>query len=243
MARHRVAKRRVRSGALLLRRVPYGESDLIVTLFTEQEGAVSAAARGALRSKRRFAGLESMHLLRVEVDLAPQRDIATLVEVRVDRPRVHLLGSLSRLDAAGQALRWLRRAAPARTPEPQLWLEVNALLDALDSPATALSPGALLGAGGLRILEATGWGLDLSRCVRCDEPCPDRAKVTVDVVAGGVVCRRCGGGAVTLSAERRARLLAALDGDERSLEDPADADVAIELVSGALAAHGQSESS
>ena len=236
----RAARQRIRCGALLLRRVRYGESDLIVTLFTEEHGAVGAAARGALRSKRRFAGLEPMHLLRAEMDISPQRDLAHLVEVRVERPRLNLLTSLSRLEAAGQALRWLRRAAPALTPEPRLWIEVNALLDALDSPSQALIPEALLGAGGLRMLEASGWGFDLTRCVRCDTPCPDQSKSTIDVVAGGVVCRRCGGGEVTLTAARRQALLAALDGDETALAEPADAKTAVELVSRGFAAHGKS---
>lgn len=230
----------MRSSALLLRRVAVAESDAIVTLFTERAGLLSAAARGAARSQRRFAGLEPMHLLQVEVDLAAHRDLGSLAEARVARPRLHLIGNLKRLEAAGQALRWLRRAAPPRTPEPSLWIETNGLLDALDGVDRGLVPQALLGAGGLRMLEATGWGLDLRRCVRCDRSCPEGARATVDVAAGGVVCQRCGGGAIALSAERRHKLLRALAGDETALFRDEDAALAVDLVSRAFETHSQS---
>ena len=47
--------------AVILRRTPVGESDLIVALFTRDHGRVSAVARGARRSRKRFpAGLEML---------------------------------------------------------------------------------------------------------------------------------------------------------------------------------------
>lgn len=42
--------------ALLLRRVEYGESDVIVDLLTQRHGRIGAFARGARKSQRRFAG-------------------------------------------------------------------------------------------------------------------------------------------------------------------------------------------
>lgn len=237
----RLAKQRVRSSALLLRRVPYRESDVVVTLFTEQAGALSAVARAARRSKRRFAGLEPMHLLRAEFDVIPQRELATLLEVRVERPRLTLTSHLDRMSAAGQALRWVRRAAPQREAEPRLWIEINALLDALDTSSPDLMVEALLGAAGLRLLEGAGWGLDLSRCVRCDRPCPDRARAGIDVVAGGLVCRACGGGGVQVTARQRRCLQQALAGDETALGLGEDAAVAVSLVQKAFAAHGDGQ--
>ena len=40
----------------MLRAVSYGESDRVVTLFGRTTGRVSALARGARKSQRRFAG-------------------------------------------------------------------------------------------------------------------------------------------------------------------------------------------
>ena len=58
--------------ALLLRRTPYRDADLVLSLFTEQLGQVSALARAARKSQRRFGGsLEPFHTLHLELDVLP----------------------------------------------------------------------------------------------------------------------------------------------------------------------------
>ncbi len=42
--------------ALLVRSVPYGESDLIATFVTAEEGKVAAIVRGGRKSTKRFGG-------------------------------------------------------------------------------------------------------------------------------------------------------------------------------------------
>jgi DNA repair protein RecO (recombination protein O) len=235
----RLEKQRFRSAALLLRRTALREADLIVDLFTEELGTVSAIARGARRSSKRFSALEPMHLLRVSVELSRGRELGTLTEATLQQPRIALTSSLARMEGAGHVLRWLRRAAPQRVPEPELWRESNELLEALDGAEADVD--ALVAAAGLRILAAAGWGLELDRCVRCGKPCPQRARGIVDVRAGGVVCRACGGVGTTLSSKQRAALIAVVRGDLDAALSCDDALVAIKLVDQALEAHGRGE--
>ena len=70
MARRGVVARRTHETlGLVLRRVPYGESDLIVSLLTEGIGTTSALARGARRSQRsQVETLEPMHTLRLHLE-------------------------------------------------------------------------------------------------------------------------------------------------------------------------------
>lgn len=232
----RARTERLRCEALLVRSAPFGDADSMVTLFTEARGIVSAVARSARRSHRRFPALEPMHLLRVSLDERPGTDLAVLLESSLARPRVGLVGSLEKLDAAGRALRWVRRAAPPHTAEPALWQEINALLDQLDAPGEAPPPEALLGGMGLRMLIAVGWGLDLERCVRCGRLCEAGASACLSAAEGGLICRACGGAPMLLRGERRERLLLASQGDESAL-DPDDVRVALEIVEAALVAH------
>src|SRR5436190_16957342 len=88
---------RLRTEALVVRRVPFGEADLMVGLFTEQRGMISAVARSARRSARRFPAIEPMHLLRVAVDARPNAEVAVLAEATIERPRFRLVGDLARL--------------------------------------------------------------------------------------------------------------------------------------------------
>jgi DNA repair protein RecO (recombination protein O) len=231
---------RIRSDALLVRSSPFGDADLMVTFFTEAKGIVSAVARSARRSRRRFPSLEPMHLLRVGLDDRPGGDVAVLVESSIVRPRLGLVQSLDGLEAAGRALRWVRRAAPPHTPEADLWREINGLLDQLDQLGAAGSgetPQALVAGMGLRMLVAVGWGLDLAQCVRCDKPCEPGASAYLDPGQGGLVCRACGGAGILLRGERRERLLAASLGEETVL-GPDDVRAALEIVDATLEAHG-----
>jgi DNA repair protein RecO (recombination protein O) len=244
------AKQDVRSRALLLRRTSFGEADLVVSLFTEQAGAVAALARGARRSRRRFTGLEPMHELVVSLLVVPGRELATLTEARIARARSGLTGSLAALEAAGRALRWIRRAAVPRTPEPALWSLASGLLDALDARSDPERAEALLAASGLRMLAAAGWRLELARCVRCGRACPPEAAALLVVERGGLVCGRCdraGAPGVRLAPETRRAMRAG--GEASDVEAGADAlasakgaaALAVDLVERSLELHRKAE--
>ena len=94
--------RRIESAALLVRSVAYGEADIIATFFTETDGKVSAVVRSARRSTKRFGGaLEPIHELLVTLD-DKGRELCTLKEARIGRPREGIVKSLDTMDAAGR---------------------------------------------------------------------------------------------------------------------------------------------
>jgi DNA repair protein RecO (recombination protein O) len=236
----RALRSRTRTDALLVRKAPFGDADAVVTFFTEERGMVSAVARSALRSSKRFPSLEPMHLLRVGLEERSGAELGVLAEASIARPRLGLTANLDCLEAAGHALRWVRRAAPPLTPEPALWAVINGFLDDLDASVGASdagpAPTARLAGVGLRLLGAIGWGLDLDRCVRCGRSCDGAASAFVDPAEGGLVCRACGGARLLLREGRRARFLAAAQGDDAALQGD-DPTAAIELVEATLAAH------
>jgi len=226
----RVSHRAHRTLALLLRKVEHGETDLVLSFFTEDFGRVSALARGARKSARRFGGsLEPFHTLRVHIDEPPNSDLFVLREAALDSPRVALTSNLDRMDAAGRAIGWVRLASPPRTAEPDVWRELTSLLDRLNADEQS-NPRLVLAEQGLRLLGAFGWGLDLGRCVRCGKPCAEGRAAYVDPVRGGLVCRACGSARQKLTGPARARLASL------SLL-PEDVDAALALVEDTLKAH------
>ena len=222
--------------ALLLRRVEYGESDLVITLLTDTFGRVSALARGARKSVKRFGGvLEPMHTLRIAYDDRSGAELIALREAKLERARPFLVTSLERMQAAGQALNWVRKAAPPRTPEPEVWAAMEALLDHLADPNDTVQPRTRLAASGLRLLSAFGWGIDFERCVSCGKLATPGQAAAIDAARGGLVCRNCGGARLRVSGSERAALSAAASG---GVLDDASASLALELVEQALKAHG-----
>ena len=153
----------------------------------------------------------------------------------IARVRTRLLTRLDTLEAAGRALRWLRSAAP-RVPEPEVWAEMERVLDALDSGASGPSDVILAGAL-LRVLSAFGWGFSLEECVVCGAICGDRKAALIDPARGGVVCRACGGGPHLARADVLARGRATQAGSLDAL-DAASASLWLAWGEKALAAHG-----
>src|SRR6059036_4105985 len=79
-SRRRPVPRELATSALVLRTRPYGESDRIVTLITEQHGKVTGIAKGAKNSRRRFAGsLEPFVLIRAVFRQRTTSDLAFLL--------------------------------------------------------------------------------------------------------------------------------------------------------------------
>lgn len=227
----------IEAQALLLGRIPFGESDLIVHLFTDVTGRISALARGARKSQKRFSGsLEPIHTLKIEVSRSPRGELYTLREAQLKRPRTGLTAHLNTLEAAGKALHWLRRAAPNETPEPHLWQAINLLLDELAEPEGRANAEGLLTAFGLRLLEVLGWGLNLYSCVSCGKPCPPGRAAWINPERGGLVCQTCGGGPIRLTGEARQEMHTAAQNDRAHVPAQWTPDF-LRIVDRALRAH------
>ena len=221
--------------ALLLRRVEYGESDLVLTLLTDTQGRISALARGARKSVKRFGGaIEPMHTLRISYDDHSGAELVMLREAKLERARPFLLTSLERMLAAGLALNWVRKAAPPRTPEPEVWQAIEALLDHLADAHDPISTRARLAGAGLQLLAAFGWGIDFEQCVSCGKVPAAGQAAAVDAARGGLVCRNCGGARQRLSGAQLVALSRAAAGE--ALDDHS-ATLGLELVEQALRAH------
>ena len=209
-------------------------------VFTEELGLLTVAARGARRPTSKLGALEPVHTLRLDIDVRRGKDVGTLREARIETARLGLLSDGARLEGAFRALVWLRTVMQPLHPEPRVFREACALLDALDIAAGTID--GLLAPAGLRILTALGYALDLDACVRCGVECPESASSWVDASLGGLVCRACSSQVATkrgarflLKAPVRAAMRRAIraPGDVSEIEDP----VALEVVEATFAAH------
>ena len=65
--------------AIVLRVWPFQEADLLVSLFTREQGRVKGVARHAMRSRRRFGGaLEPMTYVRATYAERPKQELMRL---------------------------------------------------------------------------------------------------------------------------------------------------------------------
>lgn len=185
----------LRTRALLLRSVAFGESDRIVHLLTPKTGRVTAIAKGARRSTRRFPGtLDFFNLLRVELE--PSRRAGAMA--RLEHARLLRVFGVLRVDPARFALAsYLLELLDRLAPEGGTPADLERLFDlacaVLRLVEAARPDPALRALLELRTLAALGLCPELVRCVRCRRPLEDRGSVAFHVPDGGPICARCGG--------------------------------------------------
>jgi DNA repair protein RecO (recombination protein O) len=106
--------------ALVLRSVEFGESDLIVHLLMPDAGRLTAIAKGARRSLRRFPGtLDLFNHLRVQVAQRRSAGLARLEQATLIEPFTSCAASRpasrSAATCSSCSIGWRPRAARVRT--------------------------------------------------------------------------------------------------------------------------------
>jgi DNA repair protein RecO (recombination protein O) len=200
-----------RDDAIVLRSVDYGESDRVITLLTAAHGRVSALARAARKSKRRFAGsLEGFAWIEVELSFG-RGALANLQSARVTRTFPRLLTDLARLNAAGAVLRLGRDLIPDELADPDVFDAMRELLVELDRGALPAEPYQL--AFEARLLALCGFAPLLAACGACGKVPGEGRVAAFDPARGCIVCSACGGAPERKHAPVRERLMRAIEGD------------------------------
>lgn len=176
---------------VVLRTTPLRESDLLVVLYTDAHGRVSAVARGARRSQRRFAGALSLLVLaRYQLGRRPRGELWGLDGAEIVSEWTRLSSDVVAVAHASYAAELLDALLPPEAPDPHA-LEI--LVSLWDSLAEAgPSPGALR-AVELALLELAGHQPAIDRCAACGETALETGAV-FDPTRGGAICRRCAAG-------------------------------------------------
>lgn len=216
----------IATDAIVVRVVDYGEADRIAALLTRDLGRVSAMARAARKSKKRFGGALAA-LSRGRATLVERRsDLLTFEAFEPTHDPLRLSGDLGRFAHAAYALELAYELSPPRQADPGLYALVEGMLDRLErEPASA----AALRWFELRVLDHAGIGPALDRCAGCGRgDVLDRPLQAFDPAAGGVVCGACRGPRLpALDGEARRAMLAARAaaraGDAPALEPAANA--------------------
>ncbi len=178
--------------AVILQAFPYSETSKILRLLTRMHGVQSVIAKGARRPKSRYGGvLEPFTDGIASFHLRPNRDLHTLGEFELQRPRQRLGDDLVRFGGASLLAEIALRTA-SEQPAPEVFTRIRQGLDALQqAPPERVEAEALAQAWAL--IATLGFAPSLDRCVVCGSPLP-AGDLFLDYGAGGVFCPACGGG-------------------------------------------------
>lgn len=198
--------RTLKTEAIVLRSLRYGEADRILHLYTADRGRVGAIAKGVRRTRSRFGGrLEPFS--RVALVLHQGRsDLMTVTSADSLAPFHRLRASAEALDAAGRACDAVARLFEDAEPHPQVFHLLCHELALLDEDAAYATLANQL-AFRLKLLVAAGLQPQLGACAACGEP---EHLSGFSGAAGGVVCASCEAGAFALDEDAYAFMTGAL---------------------------------
>jgi DNA repair protein RecO (recombination protein O) len=181
--------REIVTPALVLRTRPFGESDRIVTLLTEQHGKVTGIAKGAKNSRRRFAGtLEPFVRIRAVFRQRPASDLVFLLRCEFDGAWRAFGRELDRFAAGSHVLELADRMVLGRESGRELYRLVEETLTLLDG---GLACDPVLRAFELHLLAATGYAPMLDHCRGCGQALDGGEPAYLVAERGGLLCRAC----------------------------------------------------
>ena len=180
------ARKTYRTRGIVLRHVPIGEADRIVTIFTPELGKIRAVARGVRRTRSKLSGhLEP--LTYVAASLAHGRTLDVISEAQTVRS---FRGLREDLALMSQSV-YLAELADAFLAEREAGRDLFGLLsDCLAALESSAEPSRLLPWFEVRMLGLSGFGPELHECVECRLTLePGDYVYSSDL--GGVVCDGC----------------------------------------------------
>jgi DNA repair protein RecO (recombination protein O) len=178
--------------AILLRRVEYGDNDLILSVITPDRGKLALIAKAAKRSRRRFGGvLDLFALLELSCRTGRCGRMPLLAEANLCEPFHTIRAEVAKTAYASYWAEVVHFWGDEGQPQPALYALLRDVLTALDRnqlPARVLS---LLFQ--LRFMHLAGLGPRLSVCVGCRRAVETLGDVRLgfDPSRGGVVCGCC----------------------------------------------------
>ncbi len=201
-----------KANAIVLRRIPLGETDKIITLMTREGGKYNAVAKGARKTTSRLAGAaEPLMFLRAALAEGMNLDVLTQCDIR--ESFAILRGDFGLYLRATYVCELLDKTTPERdtVSAPEAF---DLLLSTLYILQRAVDPDATVHAYELQLMAQIGYEPQLTECIRCERLFDETDVCTVAYAParGGALCDVCAGTVkdenFPLSAVARATMIA-----------------------------------
>jgi DNA repair protein RecO (recombination protein O) len=196
----------LKTEAIVLRSMRYGEADRILHLYTPGHGRVSAIAKGVRRARSRFgARLEPFFHVRAILHQG-RSELLTVTGVDTVATHRELREHAATLDAAARACDAVTRLFETSDAHPEVFVLLANELALLDFDVTQARPANGLSFR-LKLLLAAGIVPQLAACAVCGET---EHLSAFSGAAGGVVCSACEAASFVLDEDAYHFLVGAL---------------------------------
>jgi len=170
--------------AIVLRSWPFLEADLLVSLFTREQGRIKGVARHALRSRRRFGGaLEPMTYVRASYAERPRQELVRLDSFEILASPLSQPVDYARTAALQLVAEVLEEALPEQASDDAVFRLALSVMEQMQVGRVWLPVTYFC----LWMNRLMGWMPELGACVVCGEPLRG-VPVWYSATSDGVTC-------------------------------------------------------
>lgn len=178
------------SPSIILRTKEIGESDLLVTFFTADQGLLKGIAKGARRSRKRFVScLDHFSFSALEYTVKSGRDLCFLQSCRLLEHFPALRSSYALLSLASYMVELVEILSPLHVPDPSMFALLKQSFGALGCEEHQRVIRALFEA---RSMAIGGYRIQLKRCCRCGREYKGEGRAVFECSRGAIACLGCG---------------------------------------------------
>lgn len=178
------------SPAIIMRTWEFGETDLMVSFFTPEAGRLKGVAKGARRSRQRFANcLDLFCLTRLEYERRREEGLYFLHSGKLIHAFPNLRTGFSSLSMASYMIELTEILFPLEVTARRMFGLLHAAFSALDAKGQIDAFRILFEA---KAMALGGYGIDLGRCCVCGRTYQGEGRAAFEQGSGGIVCLRCG---------------------------------------------------
>ncbi len=175
---------------IVLRTMEYSETDLLVTIYSKEQGKFSAIAKGARKVKSSLRGAVQPFMCS-EFAVLPGRNLSIITQAVVINPYLGLRDDLSKIAYASYLLELVQLGTEENKVHADLYYLLQAALVLLELGQDAELTARFFE---LRFLDILGYRPYLAGCVNCRRRVQN-SKFVLSPVKGGILCSSCGSGA------------------------------------------------
>ncbi|MBA3018644.1 MAG: DNA repair protein RecO [Proteobacteria bacterium] len=178
--------------AIVLRRIDFGDYDLIINFFTLNKGKISVIAKSAKKSVKRFSGvLEPFSVLEVVCSSGRGKGLPVLQEATLKQPFSKSRSDIVKIAYASYWAELINSWMEDGKKQVQIYELFQHVLGELDLDFTPMEALSIIFQ--IRFIKISGFCPDLTRCGNCRIEMEElkKEKIAFDVVKGCLICGSC----------------------------------------------------
>ena len=177
------------SHAIIMRTKEFGESDLLVTFFTQDKGRLKGIAKGARKSRKRFVNcLDVFALVELEYSLKREGSLYFLNSGRLINAYPGIRSDFTILSRASYMVELTEILFPWGVADPQMFELLKGSLDAL----AEMEKGDVIPLiFEIKAMTLGGYGINFDRCTICGRAYRGEGRAVFRRDKGGIACLKC----------------------------------------------------